>query len=184
MLSLCLGPEEPPRIDWHKSVSCYHQGWRNKRSRLFLFSTTMPKPPQDYQVVVSHCCHEEDKSYHTSHGSGSLKQRRSHWIFFCIPIHYGTSSTTMKSSRNWIIIQFHMPVISLPVPTTPNFLKWFPLTIHNPIGRSYLDTILWPASTTSCPIASQFPKFFISWFSLFPHPYRSSIWQSRQQYGN
>ena len=152
MLSLCPGPEEPPRIGWHESVSCYHHGWCNKRSRLFLFSATIPKPPQDYQVVVSHHHHKEDKSHCTSHGSGSLRQRRSHWIFFCTPTHCGTSPITMKSNRDWIIIQSHVPIISLLISTTPNFLKWSPLVICNPIWRSYLDAILWSTNTTRCPI--------------------------------
>ena len=88
MMSLYSGPKELPRKGWHKSVSCWCYGWHNKRSRLYLFSTTMPKPPQDYQVVVSHHHHKEDKSHCTSCGSGSSRWRRSYWIFFCIPIHH------------------------------------------------------------------------------------------------
>ena len=154
MPNLCPGLEEPLRIGWHESVSCYHHDWCNKRSRLFLFSATMPKPPQDYQVVVPCRCHEEDKSHCTSHSLGSSRQRRSHWIFFCIPTHCGTSPTTTKSSRNWIIIQSHVPVISLPILTIPNFLKWSPLAICNSIRRFYLDTIRWSISTTRCSLTS------------------------------
>ena len=128
----------------------------------------MSKLPQDYQVVVPHCCHEEDRSYCTSHSSGSSRQKRSHWIFFCTPTHCGTSPTIMKSSRNWIIVQHHMPIISLPISTTPNFLKWFPLVICNPIGKSHLDIILWSTSTTCCPITSQLPRLFTPWFSPLP----------------
>ena len=184
MPSLCPRPEKPPRIGWHESVSCYHHNWHNKRTRLFLFSTTMPKPPQDYQVVVPHCCHKEDKSHCTSCSLGSSRQRRSYWVFFCTPTHCETSPIPTKSSRNWIIVQPHMPVISLPILTTPNFLKWSPLTIHDPIGRSYPDTILWSTGTTSHPITSQFPRLFVSWFPLLPHLYRSSIQQRKQQHGN
>ena len=183
MLNLHPRLEEPLRIGWHKSVSCYCHGWCNKRSRLFLFSTTIPKPPQDYQVVVPHCCHEEDKCYHTSCGSESSRQRRSYWIFFYISTHCGASPITTKSSRNWIIIQPHMPVISLPVQTNPDFLEWFPLVICDPIRRSYPDTILWSAGTTH-PIASQFSRLFTPWFPPFPHPYRCSIQQRRLWHGN
>ena len=184
MPSLHPGPEEPPRIGWHKSVSCYHHSWHNKRSKLFFFNATMPKPPQDYQVVVPCCCHKEDKPHCTSHSSGSSRQRRSYWIFFCILTHCGTSSTPIKSNRNWIIIQSHMPIISLPISTTPNFLKWSLLTIHDPIRRSHPDTILWSAGTTSHPITPQFPKLFIAWSSPFPHLYRSSIQRRRRWHGN
>ena len=184
MPNLCPRLEEPLRIGWHKSVSYYCHSWCNKRSRLFLFSATMPKPSQDYEVVVPHRHHEEDKSHCTSCSSESLRWRRSHWISFCTPIHCGTSPTTTKSSRNQIIIQPHTPVISLPVPTTPNFLKWSPLVICNPIRRSYLDVILWSTGTTHHPITPQFPRLFISWFPLFLHLNRSSIWQRRWQHGN
>ena len=157
MSNLHPGPEEPLRIGWHENVSCYHHGWHNKRSRVFLFRATMPKPLQDYQMVVPCHHHKADKSHHTSHGSGSSRQRRSHWIFFCTPTHCRTSPTTMKSSRNWIIIQPHVPIISLPILTTPNLLKWSPLAICNPIRKSYPDAILWSTGTTCCPITSQFP---------------------------
>ena len=118
--------EEPLRIGWHKSVSCYYYSRCNKRSRLFLFSATMPKAPQDYQVVVPCCCSEENSPYCISCGLGSSRQRRSHWIFFCTPIHCETSPTTTKSSRNWIIIQPHMPVISLLILTTPQLPQMVP----------------------------------------------------------
>ena len=107
MPNLHPGLEELPRIGWHENVSCYSHGWHNKRSRLFLFSATMLKPPQDYQVIVSHHCHEENKSYYTSRGSGSLRWRRSYWIFFCTPTYCGASPTTTKSNQNQIIVQPH-----------------------------------------------------------------------------
>ena len=154
MLSLHPRLEVTLRIGWYESVSGKHYSWCNKRSRLFLFSATTPKPPQDYQEVVPCHYHEKDKSYCTSHGLGSLRWRRSHWIFFCTPIHCGTSPTTMKSNWNQIIIQLHVPVILLLFLTTPNFLKWSSLAICDPIGRSHLDAILWSASTTCCPITS------------------------------
>ena len=182
--NLCPRLEEPPRIGWHESVSCYHHGWHSKRSRLFLFSAIMPKPPQDYQVVVLNHCYKEDKSYHTFCGSGSSRWRRSYWIFFCTPTHCGTSTTTTKSSRNQIIIQSHIPVISLSILTTPNFIKWSPLMICNLIGRSYPDAILWFTGTTHHPITSQFPRLFIPWFPPFPYLYRSSIRWRRWQHGN
>ena len=146
-----------------------------KDQGFFLFSTTMPKPLQDYQVVVSCHHHKEDKSHCTSCSSGSSRQRRSHWIFFCTFTYCGTSPTTTKSSMDQIIIQPHMPIISLPIPTTPNFIKWSPLAIHNPIRRSYLDAILWSAGITCCLITSQFPRLFTLWFLPLPHSYRSSI---------
>ena len=31
MPNLCPGLEEPPRIDWHESVSCYHHDWCNRK---------------------------------------------------------------------------------------------------------------------------------------------------------
>ena len=179
MPNLHPGLEEPLRIGWHKRVSYYHHSWYNKRSRLFLFRANMPKPPQDYQVVVPRYHHEENKSHCTSCSSGSLRQRKSHWIFLCISIHYGTSSTTMKSSRNWIIIQPHMSIVSFPIQTIPNFLKWFPLAISDSIRRSYPDTILWSTGTTYYPITFQFPRLFTSWFSPFPYPNKSSIWWRR-----
>ena len=173
MLSLHPRPEIPLRIDWYKSVSCWCYSWCNKRLMFYLFSATMPKPLQDYQVVVPCCCHKEDKSHHTSCDSGSSRQRRSHWIFFYTPIQCRTSPTSTKSNQNWIIVQSHAFPISLPFLTTPNFLKWSLLVIHDPIRRSYPDIVLWSASTTHCPITSQFPRLFPSWLPLFFHPYRS-----------
>ena len=184
MLSLCPRLEEPLRIGWHESVSCYCHGWHNKRSRLFWFSATIPKLQQDYQMVVPRHHHEENKSYYTSCSSGSSRWRRSYWVFFCTSTHCGTSPISTKSSRNQIIIQSHALIISLPILTTPNFLKWFPLVICNPIGRSYPDTRLWSAGTTCRPITFQFPRLFIPWFSQFPHLYRFSIWWRRWQHGN
>ena len=152
MPSLCPRLEKSPRIGWHNSVSCWHHGWHNKRSRLYLFSTTMSKPPQDYQMIVSHCCHKEDKSYCTSHGSESSRQRRSYWIFFCSPTPYcGTSPTSTKSngtraSYNLMHLPSHSPFWPPPISSSG--------PCSDPIGRSYPNAVLWSTSTTCCPITS------------------------------
>ena len=42
MPSLHPGPEEPPRIGWHESVSCYHHSWcNNYRAISFLTSSKL-----------------------------------------------------------------------------------------------------------------------------------------------
>ena len=91
--------------------------------------------------VVPHHHHQENKSFHPSHGLGSLRSRRSNWNFFYTPNpSHGISSTSMKSNQNWIIIHFYLFFISLPLSTISNFLKWSPLTICDPLGRSHPDT--------------------------------------------